>query len=696
LKYFHRKLDFFLAAVIGLFVLVLIRLFWIQVLDHDYWYTRAKKQHIVKRKILRKRGTIYDRNGNVLAYTAAVKHLICDPSKVKDPDSTLGLLASYTRLNLRNLKEKLLKSREKGRRYLLLKDDVTMEEYRRIRERMEAERDLFDKPDDVGVLSGCVYFKDATRRYYPYNMIAANVLGFVGKDGKGLEGAELSYNDLLSASHGLKIYERGLNGLVLPNSEKILTSPDGGTSVYLSLDVVIQYLLEKKLREAYESHRPKSAVVVVLNPKNGEILGMASQPSFNPNYFPFYSASDYRNRAIADQFEPGSTMKAITVAAAIESNAINTEDLFECKGYIELFDVFRIHCDARKVHGEIFPQAIMKKSCNVGAIYIAQRLGSRKMFDFLERFGFGQKTGIQLPGEVSGINREPRKWSGLSLAAKSIGQEIAVNSLQMGRAFASIVNGGVLYHPKILVKTQSSEGKTTLIRDLPVRRVISSKTSEVMRKILKTVTETGGSGRRADISGYDVLGKTGTAQSLAEMHKSTSEWDDGLNPKVVASFVGAIPAEDPQLVMYVMLNEPQGEKYYGGQVAAPIFRELGKEILAYMKIRPTKPDETEEDDGPLNAEQVRQASVESGVPAWMQPARPAIDVDNVQTPAPSERDDDQIPDWLRLGPEVEEEEEDSRRWLGPISSPSSRFGTQTARPDELLELFTKDDEVLWD
>lgn len=636
-----RKIRWFGAVALGLYGVILLRLFWIQVLHHEMWSEKARKQHILKEKIVRKRGTIYDRNGNVLAYTAAVKQLICDPDRIQDPEATIALLSTFTNLQSRNIIPKLRQAMEKKRRYFLIKEDVTLDEFHRIQERIDEERSILPRSDSVGLLANCVHFRDSTKRYYPYNMIASSLLGFVGKDGSGLEGVELFYEDLLKGKDGVKVFEKGLNGLVVPNSELTLSKPDGGTSIYTSIDVVIQYLVEKKLREAYEQHRPKNAVIVVMNPWNGEILAMASQPNFNPNYFPYYTQEDYKNRAISDQFEPGSTMKVITLAAALESHAINPEDRFKCVGYIELYDVFRIHCDGRQAHGELTPGEILKKSCNVGAIQIAQRLGTRRLYDYLARFGFGEKTGVQLPGEIKGVNRTPDKWSGLSLAALSIGQETAVNSLQLIRAFSAIVNGGVLYHPKILTRTQGVQNNSEEITPMPVRRVISTNTSKMIAQMLSYVTEPGGSGRRAAIPGYGVLGKTGTAQSLAEMHKETSEWDRGINPKVVASFIGAIPAEDPRLVMYVVVNEPQGEKYYGGQVAGPIFSELGKEILAYLKVPPNRPISGVEDDQeevPTPNSILRESS-EGPVPDWVD-TRQFVEVDQSEI--------DAMPDWIDL------------------------------------------------
>ena len=639
------RLFFWFSCVV--FTTILIRLFWIQIIDYPDWKERANKQHIVKKRIIRKRGSILDRAGNVLAYTAAVKHLICDPKRLKDPETTLSLLGTFTRLQIHSILPKLKIAGKKGRRYFLIKNDVTMEEFHKIQDRIEKEKKILGVPEKVGILANCIFFRDATRRYYPYNMIASNLLGFVGKDGRGLEGTELFYEDILRGDDGVKFYERGLNGRVIPNSETVITTPEGGTSIYLTIDVVIQYLVEKKLREAFEFHRPKNAVIVVMDPRNGELLAMASQPSYNPNYFRYYSQEDYKNRAVSDQFEPGSTLKVVTLAAALESHAITVEDIFSCVGYTELYDVFRIHCDGRKSHGDLNPSLVLKKSCNVGAIQIAQRVGTRRLYDYLRRFGFGERTGIQLPGEIRGVNRPPVKWSGLSLAALSIGQEIAVNTVQLVRAFSSIVNGGLLYHPKILLRTRSFGGEMENIESMPLRRVISRKTSKVLVKMLKGVTEPGGSGRRASIEGYEVLGKTGTAQSLAEMHKATSVWDAGSNPKVVASFVGAMPANDPRLVIYVMINEPQGEKYYGGQVAAPVFKELGKEILAYLKIPPSQKESPSKKGrkGVPTPDLIRRESLENSVPGGFDPeAISETGLEDLFTP----ESNNTIPDWINL------------------------------------------------
>jgi cell division protein FtsI/penicillin-binding protein 2 len=344
---------------------------------------------------------------------------------------------------------------------------------------------------------------------------------------------------------------------------------------------------------------------------------MASQPNFNPNYYYYYSDNDYRNRAIWELFEPGSTMKAITLAAALEDKAITIYDHFYCPGYVDLYDVFRIHCDKRSGHHDIDPSAVIKFSCNVGAIKIADRLGNGRLYHHFRNFGFGQKTGIQLPGEGRGLFRHPKAWSGLSRAALSIGQEISVNAVQMVRAFSAIVNGGKLYRPKILLKTKSKDGMENAISPMFDRRVVSEKTADTVLKMLESVTHTDGSGKRAAISGYKVAGKTGTAQSLADMHKKTEDLAGETMTKMIASFIGAVPADDPKVVIYVVLNRPKGEKYYGGQIAAPVFKELGQEIMAYMKVAPRKDLVVAKSSKVPSVEQIQRNSVQTGVPDWL-------------------------------------------------------------------------------
>lgn len=674
----NSKLIWLRVLLVLAFLVIAAKLYHIQVIKHEFWLTKANKQHFIKKKILRRRGTIFDRNGNQLAFTASVKKMTCDPTKVKDPQATISVLSRFTRLEIKPLLKKLLEAKKKKRRYLLLKRDVSSQEYMKIRSKMRLERRSLPSPNDFGVLANCIYFEDSYKRYYPYNMIASNVLGFVGRDGKGLEGVELFYEDILKSEDGILSFERGLNGLIIPNSEKKIRNASGGTSIYLTLDVVIQYIVEKKLLEAFEVNRPKSAVVVVMNPKNGEVLAMASQPNYNPNYYPFYSAEDFKNRVISDQVEPGSTMKVFTVAAALEANAITGFDEFSCNGYIELYDIFRIHCDGRKSHGDQDCSHILKKSCNVGAIQIAQRLGTRRLYDYMKVFGFGEQTGIQLPGEVRGLNRPPNTWSGLSLAAKSIGQEVAVNSLQVARAFGSIVNGGLLYQPQIISKTQTFEGTKSDISIQPIRRVIKKENAKKIVDMLKTVIEKDGSGKRASIPGYRVAGKTGTAQSLSEMHKEKDPFEEENAPHV-ASFVGAVPADDPKVVIYIMLNEPKGEKYYGGQVAAPMFSSLGKEILAYLKVAPdpSLAEEVEKTVVDFSPDKIRQESGPSAGPDWTQSSTNTehIPVD----------EEDKMPDWLRLDDDIVTESE------------------ATIIPDEIKKsqdtkkgLFNDEDSLIWD
>jgi cell division protein FtsI/penicillin-binding protein 2 len=621
----EKRLFFYFFLFSGFFLLVILRLYWVQIVKHELWRERAERQHVFVQNVLRKRGSVYDRNGYPLAVTYGVKRMICDPLRMAEPEAALKLLSRITHFSVETHLPEILDARERKRRYYVIKNDVTLEEYEQIRLRIVDEARQMQSFDRAGLLVGTIHFEDAAKRFYPYNTLAANVLGFVGREGAGLEGVERFYDEIMSSKPGVRVYEKGLGGMVVPNSEKLLREPEGGTNIFLSIDIVIQYLVERRLREVYEQHRPKNAIIIVMNPENGEVLAMASQPGFNPNYFSYYSMDDYRNRAIWELYEPGSTLKVFTLAAAVEDSAVTLQEKFMCKGHIDLYDVFRIHCSNRRGHGLLDAFGVMQKSCNVGAIMIGQRLGTRRLYHYLRSFGFGEKTGIQLPGETSGLLRPPQSWSGLSLPALSIGQEIGISAIQMATAFSAVVNGGILYKPQILYKTRDKDSRDSLISPFPVRRVISEQTSSLIRDMMLTVTKSGGTGSKAAIPGYLVGGKTGTAQSLADLNRETEDLSGDSVSKVVASFIGAVPAEAPRFVLYVMINAPRGEKYQGGDIAAPVFSDLGQEILTYMKEPPRRSLVLASAEKPavvgekviIDAETIREEVEREAVPDWL-------------------------------------------------------------------------------
>ena len=419
-------------------------------------------------------------------------------------------------------------------------------------------------------------FLTENKRYYPKDFLAANILGFVGIDNQGLEGLELFYDDYLKSISGLVVSERDASGAKIPLSiEKIQPSKDG-LSIVLTIDEVIQYITEESLNKSFEKYDPKSAVAVVVNPKTGAILGMASKPTYDVNCYQGYPKESWKNKAITDNFEPGSTFKIFTIATALENKVAHLDDQFYCKGWTNYQGT--VFHDIHK-HGYQDLTDIVKNSCNVGVIEVGARLDENVFENSIRQFGFGQKTGVDLPGESPGFFRQVNDWSKISIASLSIGQEISVTPLQLIMAVSAIANGGKLMKPYILKKVIDSEYNIiNQFRPQDVHRVISDKTASTMIQILQEVVNDG-TGKRAKLKDYSACGKTGTAQKF---DFSLGKYS---NEKFTSWFVGFAPAMDAEIAILVMLDEPKGS-YYGGTVAAPVFQEIAEKVLPYLSIPP--------------------------------------------------------------------------------------------------------------
>ncbi|MEK6691916.1 MAG: penicillin-binding protein 2, partial [Nitrospirota bacterium] len=406
----------------------------------------------------------------------------------------------------------------------------------------------------------------------------------VGMDNKGLEGVELAYEGDMKGEEGWLVLGRDALGRDIFPSNNNYKSPSSGRDLYLTIDEVIQYITEKELVNGVERWRAKSAIAIVMNPRTGEILAMGVRPEFNPNIIGNYKPYDWRNRAITDLYEPGSTFKVISAAAALEEGVARVGDLFDCsRGEIEVGG--KVMRDAHR-HGVLSFTEVIQKSSNIGAIQIGMKLGKERFYKYIKAFGFGEKTGIDLPGESPGKVRVPKEWSGTSIGAVSIGQEIAVSPLQILAAFSAIANDGNLMKPYIVSEVRDNEGR--VIKSFTpqvVRKVISENTSKRLTEILKTVVEEGGTATKAAIQGNLVAGKTGTAQ------KTDPETGSYSNERYVSSFVGYLPAEDPKISIIVVVDEPKGA-IYGGSVAAPIFKEIAEQVLTYLKIPMMEEDRT--------------------------------------------------------------------------------------------------------
>lgn len=411
------------------------------------------------------------------------------------------------------------------------------------------------------------------RRSYPYGSMGAQLLGFIGDDGRGLEGMELLYDGLLRGQSGWAIRQRDATGRTHATLEYASSPAKAGHSVFLTIDAEYQAIADQELTRGAKSAKAVSGTVVISNPGTGEILAIASYPPFDPNCFKNYSREFYINRAVLEQFEPGSTFKIITMAAAIEEGIIKPEDIIDGeKGSLSIGG-YKIGEAENHKYGPITAAEAIIHSSNICLVKIGQELGKEKLYQYARSFGFGCKTGIEFPGETEGIMEKPDKWSVIQSANISFGQGVSVNAIQLIVAYSAIANGGYLIRPRLLKGYGERDG---IIQDAPpadtLRRVISSETAKKLVSMLEQCVEKG-TGKPAAIRGWKIAGKTGTAQKKIDGKKGYDR------EKYIASFVGFIPAESPRLMISVIINEPQG-KVYGGLVAAPVCHNIMKRIIS--------------------------------------------------------------------------------------------------------------------
>lgn len=542
------------------FAFVLIRLVNLQVLQAAELTVKADRQHQKSVSFEGARGTIYDRHGKVLAMNMEVPSVFGVPTSLEDPGRTAKHLSPILHVRAGELEKKL----KQEKHFVWLARKLEPEQGRRL-ERLTL--------DGVGVVM-------EGRRFYPKGPLLSHVLGFAGMDDRGLEGLELKYETFLRGEKRVVVLQRDALGRAVFPKGLNQTGVAAGHSLALTIDEVIQYIAEKELDEAVNRANAKSGAIVVTNPKTGAILAMAVSPRFDPNAVAALSPDRWRNRALTDSYEPGSTMKVILAAAALEEKVMAPGTMiFGEHGQMAVANTI-IH-DHEKSGWMTFAQMIQRSS-NIGAAKVGMALGGWRLHDYLKEFGFGEKTDIDLPGEASGLLRSPREWGRRSVASISMGQEIGVTPLQMVTAVGAIANGGFLMKPYVV-----SEVRNT--KNLPVaqtkpqarRRVVSAETAGTLTRILEGVV-TSGTGGKAAIPGFRVAGKTGTAQKIdprTGAYSSTS---------LVGSFVGFVPAEDPELAIIVVIDEPHGEGW-GGVVAAPVFRRVGEQALNYLGIPAEEP-----------------------------------------------------------------------------------------------------------
>ncbi len=535
---------------------------YLQVYQGSWLSRKAADQYEKTLKNQGKRGIIYDRERRELAVSIEAVSIAAYPRKIADAKTVARKLARTLKLKRRDVARKLASNRP----FVWIKRQATPKEHQAVREL---------------ALDG-VAFRNEHTRYYPHKSMAAQLIGFTGIDGRGLEGLEFAFNDQLKGmAEDFTVLKDAL-GRGFDAEKKVSPLTQSGNNLVLTIDQAIQHITESALQEAVQTHSARSGMAVVMDPRTGELLALAHFPHFNPNTFKMFGRADWRNRAVTDPFEPGSTMKIFSAAAALESGQCTPSTIFYCENGAYRIGRNTVH-DTKK-YGWLSLQQIVKYSSNIGAVKMGEIIGPQALHQTLQAFGFGRKTGIACPGESPGSLLPSRRWSKIDAGAIAFGQGIAVSAIQLAAATSAIANDGVLMQPQVVKAVLSPAGEQ-LQHFAPrrIRRVVSAQTARTVGRILETVITPGGTGVKAAMQGYTVCGKTGTAQKTDP---------DGTYSKsrYVASFVGFAPARNPAITVLVIVDEPEKE-HYGGIVAAPAFRKIVYDTLNHLNILPGKTDD---------------------------------------------------------------------------------------------------------
>ncbi|MDP2939391.1 MAG: penicillin-binding transpeptidase domain-containing protein [Candidatus Omnitrophota bacterium] len=555
-KHTLRFSAVFLFFIVAL-SLLLIKLVLIQIFRSEYLIKLAASQHNHFLELEPQRGTIYDRNLRPLALNLPAYSIYAVPREIKDKFIIIQKLRQFVNVDEGFLLERL--SRKKAFVWLIRKLPLsTIEKIKSLK------------------LEGIGFIKES-KRHYPNSHLASQTIGFAGMDNVGLEGLELMYDKYLKGEFGWCFVLRDARQRELLLEKDNVPARDG-FDIVLTIDETIQYIAERELDLAFKKHNARGATIIVMNPKTAEILALANRPTFDINKYNEAGLEERRNRAICDLFEPGSVFKIVTATAAIAEGKVSEEDRFFCEN--GKFQVANHILHDHRPHGWLKFREVIEQSSNIGTTKVAQILGAQIIYDYSKKFGFGQKTNIDLPGEISGMLKEPRFWSKTSIGAVPIGQEIGVNVLQLAVAISSIANDGLLMKPFIVRYIRDKQGEVIKeFSPVSIRQIMEPAIANRLKQILTGVIENG-TGKLGQVLGYKAAGKTGTAQKL-EPNGSYS------HNKFFASFIGFVPVEDPKLAIVVIVDEPH-PSYFGGTVCAPVFKRVAEDSLRYLEATSLK------------------------------------------------------------------------------------------------------------
>jgi cell division protein FtsI (penicillin-binding protein 3) len=588
-KWMKFRIATLLAFFLVLFIALASRAFQLQILSGKELKALAHKQHTQTLLLQPERGIIFDRNGEKMAATIMADSVCADPSKISNPGDVAGRLAVILQTDKTVLQKKLSGTKN----FCWLARRIAPEQANLVQE--------------LGV-DGIFIVKEP-KRYYPGGELAGHLIGFVGMDATGLEGLELRYDRYLKGAPEKLIWTRDAKGKRLyPRAEGPETVQKESYNLVLTIDNRIQHLVESHLKTAVKDKGAKGGFAIVMDPRTGEILALANELGFDPNRFSAVNPATGKNKAITDSFDPGSTFKPFLAAAALEEGVIQETDLFHCEnGQYKIAD--RVFHEAnRKRHGALSVHDILKYSSNIGSIKISEKLGKETFYQYIRKFGFGAKTGIDLPGEVSGLLRPVENWTRVDAATVAFGQGISVTAIQLITALSSVANQGVLMKPFIVRGLMDRKG--TLVQayhPTVVRRVISPETAKRLTAILTDVVGMeDGTGKHARIVNVAVAGKTGTSQKFDFARKAYS------SERVKTSFMGFFPAENPQIAILVILDEPQKDRW-GGVAAAPVFKSIGEQLLTCFRTNIRENAAPEEGKPVSDDMKVRLASVQGAL-----------------------------------------------------------------------------------
>lgn len=555
-----RKRIYYLFMIMGFGLAVLaLRLGWVQFIQGDELYQMALDNRMRDVPVEAKRGTIFDRNHKELALSVSSDALYAIPPEVKNSGKEKDIARELARI-LASDEDTIYQKITKNTSFEWINFKVSAEQVQEIKK-------LQFKGID---------FAEKSQRFYPKDNLASHILGISGIDNNGLEGVDKYCDQELGGVPGRIVIEYDAKGREMPQAMHMYIPPQNGHSLELTIDETIQYIAERELDKVFVARQAKSATIVVMDPNTGEILALANRPDFNPNNFGDFPAANRRNIAVSNAYEPGSVFKIVTASAALEEGIVRPDSPFNCTGGLPV-GKHTIHCSQNRAHGSESFIDVVANSCNVGFATVGLRLGVEPFYNYLRAFGFGQKTGIELPGEAVGILVPQAQARDIHLATMAMGQANAVTPIQMITAVCAAANGGNLMKPQLVKSILDSDGNVMQeIAPQVMQRVISSKTSAEMRLILENVVADG-TGSNGKVEGYRVAGKTGTAQKPAPGGGYMSN-------EYVASFVGFAPADQPRIAVLVLVDAPQGYPYFGGWVAAPVFKEVVKDTLRYLGV----------------------------------------------------------------------------------------------------------------